>query len=205
MNKTTMILGLVMSVFMLGADGQVMTACLTMEQTNAKHNQDKANSIVVVNTATQQTQCYYQQLATYWQQKDKDNQQIAKDAQQVAKDAQQVAKDAQLLAREKACTERETVCNTPVPDPNPWVSDGCGGWKRTVRCEVWTCDAAGNMQVDTVPYNEWLRIKGECAYFAEQDYDDAKKEYKANRSGGGDGTNPGGHGNVRGLKNPHKS
>lgn len=215
MKKTTVVFSLLMSVLALVVHGQAMTACLTMEQSQAQYNQQQAAKIRVVDTASQQMQCYYNQLATYYQQLDKDNQQKAKDAQQLAKDAQQVAcgatqaaKDAALAAREKAVADREVACETacqPVVDPNPWISDGCGGWKRTVRCENWTCDAAGNMTVDSVPYNDWLRIKGECAYFFEQDYSDAKKEYKTNHSGGGDGTNPGGHGNVRGLNNPHNT
>lgn len=122
------------------SSAQVMTPCLTMEQTNAKHNQDKANAIVVRDTASQQLQCYYQQLATYWQQKHKDNQQIAKDIQQLAKDKQQLEKDAQQVAADKVLAERAACLNTTgyaydelvafievilpyIPDTNPVKAD----------------------------------------------------------------------------------
>lgn len=100
-----------MTVLVFGADAQVMVPCLTMEQTNAKHNQDKANATVVRDTASQQLQCYYQQLATYWQQKHKDNQQIAKDIQQAEKDKQQLAKDAQQVEADRILAERAACLN----------------------------------------------------------------------------------------------
>lgn len=180
----------------------VLSACLTMEQTQAKYNQDKANSIVVVNTATQQQQCYYQQLATYYQQLDKDNQQKAKDLQQIEKDKQQIAADLALKAREKAMAEATAACT--VEDLNPWVSDGCGGFKRTLCGEQWTC-INGVTKIDGIPLEAWLRIKGVCAALCQQEHETFKKEYKTNHSGGGDGTNPGGGGNLNGFLNPNKS
>lgn len=112
--KTNIMLVMFVSVvvFSVGAEAQVMTPCLTMEQTNAKHNQDKANAIAVRDTSSQQLQCYYQQLATYWQQRHKDNQQIAKDIQQAAKDKQQKDKDAQQVATDAVLAERAACLNT---------------------------------------------------------------------------------------------
>lgn len=88
-------------------NAQVMTPCLTMEQTQAQYNQSKANATVVRDTASQQLQCYYQQLATYWQQRDTENQQAQKDIQQKNKDIQQKEKDEQQKACDKALTCRE--------------------------------------------------------------------------------------------------
>lgn len=207
---------IIASLFMLGVvsvNAQVMTPCLTMEQSQAQYNQQKANAIVVNNTASQQLQCYYQQLATYYQQKDKDNQQIAKDIQQIAKDKQQIDQDAALkareatcVAREKTCAEKEAQCAVTPVDPNPWISDGCGGYKRTQNGELWTCNSLKQMFVDGIPLNDWLRMRGECGYAFDCDFLNYKKEYKAghaNRSGGADGTNPGGGGNLNGYLNPH--
>lgn len=111
--EATKAIVLVMLSFALTTSGQVCTPCLTMEQTNAQYNQNLANKVVVVNTATQQQQCYYQQLATYWQQKDKDNQQKAKDIQQLAKDQQQKDKDAQQIAMDKTLAEKAACLCTP--------------------------------------------------------------------------------------------
>lgn len=104
---------LIAAIMFIGGlvQGQVMVPCLTMEQTNAQYNQQKANSIVVVNTSSQQLQCYYQQLATYWNQVHKDNQQKAKDIQQIAKDAQQVAKDLQQIQTDRILAEKLKALN----------------------------------------------------------------------------------------------
>lgn len=107
-----LMIAVLVSLFALGANAQVNVPCLTMEQAQAKYNQDMAAKIVVINTQTQQLQTYYQQLATYWQQKDKDNQQKAKDIQQAAKDAQQKAKDAQQLETDRTLAERAACLNT---------------------------------------------------------------------------------------------
>lgn len=201
--KTSILVSLLLVGLMMPTRAQsVLSACLTMEQTQAKYNQDKANSIIVVNTATQQQQCYYQQLATYYQQLDKDNQQKAKDAQQIAKDQQQLAADAALKLREKALADTVASCTTE--DLNPWVSDGCGGYKKTLCGELWTC-VNGNTMVDGIPLEAYLRIKGVCAALCQQEHETFKKEYKINHSGGGDGTNPGGGGNSNGFFNPNKS
>lgn len=109
--KLLMIVGIVL-LFGVSLEAQVMTACLTMEESQAQYNRNKANSIVVTSTATQQLQCYHQQLATYWQQKHKDNQQIAKDLQQLAKDKQQMEKDAQQIATDKVLAERAACLAT---------------------------------------------------------------------------------------------
>lgn len=93
------------------------TNCPTIEEQQAAYNQSKANSIVVINTSTQQLQCHYQQLARYYQQLHKDNQQKAKDIQQIAKDKQQIEKEAQLIAWENDLKAREAAlvaCNTEL-------------------------------------------------------------------------------------------
>lgn len=93
--------------------GQVMNGanCPTMEMQQANYNQKMASGIVVVNTASQQLQCYYQQLATYWQQLDKTNQQLAKDRQQVEKDKQQVSKDLQQIQTDRILAEKMKALN----------------------------------------------------------------------------------------------
>lgn len=93
------------------ADVQIMTVC-TPEQLKAVENRRLAASVSVVNTQTQQLQCYYQQLATYWQQIDKDNQQKAKDLQQIAKDKQQIETEARQIATDKVLAERAACLNT---------------------------------------------------------------------------------------------
>lgn len=208
--KRSIITSLVLIVFTLVSYGQVMTVC-TPEQLKAAENRRLASTITVINTATQQQQCYYSQLATYWQQVDKDNQQKAKDAQQIAKDAQQVAQDRALAEKEAALAAREAACQTvqPVPEPevHPWLPDGCGGFKKTVRGELWTHSSAGTF-IDGIPLEAALRMKGEAACMADDDYVAYKKEWKAqhtNHSGGGDGTNPGGHGNTNGFLNPNNA
>jgi hypothetical protein len=146
-----------------------------MEQTNAQYNQNLANKVVVVNTATQQQQCYYQQLATYWQQKDKDNQQKAKDLQQLAKDQQQKDKDAQQIAYDKVLAERAACLNT--------VNSGYD---------------------EVVAFIEVIlpQIPDTCADPKVKTLKEDLKKVHTNRSGGGDGTNPGGHGNINGFDNP---
>lgn len=172
-----MILGLLMSVFAFSSEAQVMTACLTMEQTQAKYNQDKANAIVVVNTSTQQMQCYHQQLATYWQQKHKENQQIAKDIQQVAKDKQQLEKDAQQVATDRVLAERAACLNT------------IGSTYDEVVCLI---EVILPQIPDTCTDPKVKTLK-----------EDLKKVH-TNRSGHADGTNPGGQTqNLNGFLNPH--
>lgn len=208
--KVSIITALVV-LFALSSHGQVFgTNCPTYEQQQAEYNRKLAAGIVVTNTTTQQQQTYYQQLATYYQQVDKDNQQKAKDAQQMAKDQQQAATDAQQKATaiQQAATaaqlaQQQQQVQQVLPDPNPWIADGYGGWKKIQCGEVWLCDCNGNITVEGIPLDDALRIKGMCAYVSNQDYVQAKADYKANRSGGGDGTNPGGGGNVRGFINPH--
>lgn len=90
---------------------QIMTVC-SPEQLKAAENRRLAAQITVINTATQQQQCYYQQLATYYQQLDKDNQQKAKDLQQIAKDKQQMDTDARQLATDRVLAERAACLNT---------------------------------------------------------------------------------------------
>lgn len=163
----TVIMLVLMSVLTVHA--QVMVPCLTMEETNAQHNQAKANAVVVKCTYTQQLQCHYQQLATYWQQKHKDNQQKAKDLQQIAKDKQQADKDAQQIATDLVLAEKIACLNTP----------NTGYDELLAFLEV------------IMPYLN-------CT-------PDLQKELKrihTNRSGGGDSTNPGGQGNIRGFDNP---
>ncbi len=161
----------VLVAFSVHAD--VVSPCLTMEQSQAKYNQDMANKIAVVNTSTQQTQCYYQQLATYWQQRDKDNQQKAKDLQQIAKDKQQMDKDAQQMAYDKVLAERAANLNSVTP--------GTGYDEVLVFIEAIT------------PY------VGTCSPTLMNEL----KIIHTNRSGQADGTNPGGQThNIRGFDNP---
>lgn len=122
---TTLVMAILLTVSVShGQTGAFASDCPTIEQQQAAYNQSKANGIVVINTSTQQIQCYYQQLATYWnqlhktkQQADKDAQQIAKDQQQIGKDKQQVERDAylgkwqlELTAREAIIKENEEEC-----------------------------------------------------------------------------------------------
>lgn len=94
--------------------GQVMTPCLTMEETQAAYNRSLASKVIVTNTASQQLQCHYSQLGTYWQQLHKTNQQNAKDIQQKNKDIQQAAKDAQQIASDLALAERLAALQLPT-------------------------------------------------------------------------------------------
>lgn len=96
-----------------GAQGQVMVPCLTMEQTQAQFNQQKANSIAVRDTASQQLQCHYAQLSCYWNQREKDNQQKLKDSQQISKDIQQKLKDEQQKMTDLALAERLAALQIP--------------------------------------------------------------------------------------------
>lgn len=174
--KKYLVLSMILSMFVLSSQAQVMTVC-TPEQLQAQANQKLAASVQVTNTATQQLQTYYQQLATYYQQLDKTNQQIAKDAQQVAKDAQQIAKDKELTAREAAVKIKEDACK-PLPECNPWKEDGHGGHYRDQCGEHWTSDSTGKIFIDGVPYDECVKMKGECAFGSEEAYTASKKEYK---------------------------
>lgn len=107
------LIAMLVLVFTVSSYGQtqIMTVC-TPEQLKAVENRRLAASVSVVNTQTQQLQCYYQQLATYWQQVDKDNQQKAKDLQQIAKDKQQLETDARQVATDKVLAERAACLNT---------------------------------------------------------------------------------------------
>lgn len=153
------VLALTMSVYGQGFG----TDCPTLEQQQAAYNRSKAASITVVNTQTQQLQCYYQQLATYYQQLDKDNQQKAKDAQQIAKDIQQINTDKQLAERTKCLN----TCGTKYDELTAFI-------------------------------NVILPKLGECNLVLKEDL----KKIHTNRSGGGDLTNPGSHGNILGFSNP---
>lgn len=114
---TTLVMALLFAVTVsYGQTGAFASDCPTMEQQQAAYNQQKANGIIVINTSTQQLQCYYQQLATYWnqlhktkQQADKEAQQIAKDTQQIGKDKQQVERDAYLGKWQLELTAREAI------------------------------------------------------------------------------------------------
>lgn len=153
------VLALSMSVYGQGFG----TDCPTLEQQQAAYNRSKAASITVVNTSTQQLQCYYQQLATYWQQLDKSNQQLAKDKQQIEKDIQQIATDKQLAEKIRCLN----TCGTKYDELTAFI-------------------------------NVILPKLGECNLVLKEDL----KKIHTNRSGGGDGTNPGGGGNIRGFDNP---
>lgn len=160
-------------VFTLVGNAQVMTTCLTMEQSQAQYNQQKANSIQVVNTATQQQQTYYQQLATYWQQRDKDNQQKAKDLQQIAKDQQQKDTDARQVAADRVLAERTACLNAAA--------------------------GSGYGYDEVVAFIEAISPYADCSPLLKAEL----KRIKTNRSGHVDGTNPGGQtSNIRGFDNP---
>ena len=146
------------------------TNCPTLEQQQAAYNQNLANGIKVIDTRTQQLQCYYQQLARYYQQLDKDNQQKAKDIQQIAKDKQQIEKEAQLIAWENDLLARDAVLKACQAE--------CANLKLLIE------------QLK-------LMLEGDDSECAE------KVKEHINRSGGADGTNPGGGGNDSGYLNPH--
>lgn len=175
--KKYLVVSMILSMFVLSSQAQVMTVC-TPEQIAATNNQKLAAAVVVTNTATQQLQTYYQQLATYYQQLDKDNQQKAKDAQQIAKDIQQIDKDKELVAREAAVCVKEAECSKPPVVIIPWIDDGCGGHYKDQCGERWTCDASGKMFIDKIPYEDCLKMKGECTYLSEENYCGYKKEFK---------------------------
>lgn len=172
MKQKIMLIVLMVFGLMQSGYSQVLTACLTMEQSQAKYNQDKANAIVVRDTASQQLQCHHQQLATYWNQVHKDNQQKAKDAQQIAKDIQQFQKDEQQKASDKGLTLR--------------------------LVELQNLSSPGYDEVKLF-IEAVLPLLGSCDELLKLDL----KRVHTNRSGGGDLTNPGGGGNLRGFDNPH--
>lgn len=169
---TTLVMAILLTV---SVNAQVFDPnCPTIEQQQQAYNQQRANGIVVRDTASHQLQTYYQQLATYWQQRHTIIQQTAKDLQQRQKDQQQIQKEAQLIAWENDLKSREAVlagCGTELYNLKLLIEQ----LKLIINEDDCTCEVS-------------QRIRDHI-----------------NRSGGGDGTNPGGGGNDDGFDNPNNS
>ena len=118
-----------------------------------------------------------QQMQCYWQQLATYWQQLHKDNQQKAKDLQQIAKDKQQMEKDKQQIETDLVLAERAEALNlGGTYDELLAFIEVIFPYLGTCDE--NLK------KELTRIH-------------------TNRSGGGDGSNPGGGGNINGFDNPH--
>lgn len=115
-----------------------------------------------------------QQLQCHYNQLATYYQQLDKDNQQKAKDAQQIAKDIQQIAEDK----RLIALALSLAEREASI----------VECDV-------QHLIDLIPEIE----DGTCS--DERIIEEIRRHH--NHSGGGDGTNPGDHGNEDGYLNPH--
>ena len=175
----------------------------------------QADSIKVTNQATQQQQTYYQQLATFNQQKATDLQQQAKDIQQADKDKQQIQKDVDLALLESRLKALEKVTNEKGDEilkcqarqkdlDDKWRSlentkFGIALKEKELACRE---DALKQIIAQFKVCQCHCEHKTVCEDKEAKDKAEKEKKEHTNRSGGGDGTNPGGGGNENGYQNP---
>lgn len=118
-----------------------------------------------------------QQLQCYYQQLATYYQQLDKDNQQKAKDAQQIAKDAQQVGKDLQQIQTDKIlCEKLKLLDDPLDNyDELDTFIQIILPMIGNCSPV---------------LKDEC------------QKIHNNRSGGGDGTNPGAHGNLQGFDNP---